>query len=81
MRLPRAEFFLWGNTTPTPARQNRAAACQILQQKLDERLISFQHPARIMTKDTAKALVIIIAALGVLVVLLLWANHLRPHGI
>jgi hypothetical protein len=34
-----------------------------------------------MTKDTAKALVIIIAALGVLVVLLFWANHLRPHGI
>jgi hypothetical protein len=38
-------------------------------------------PARAMTKDTAKALVIIIAALGVLVMLLLWANHLRPHGI
>jgi hypothetical protein len=34
-----------------------------------------------MTKDTAKALVIIIAALAVLIALLLWANHLRPHGI
>jgi hypothetical protein len=34
-----------------------------------------------MTKDTAKAIVIIIAALAVLVILLLWANHLRPPGI
>jgi len=32
-----------------------------------------------MTKDTQKALAIIIAALGVLVGLLFWANHLRPH--
>jgi hypothetical protein len=32
-----------------------------------------------MTKETQKALVIIIAALGVLVILLFWANHLRPH--
>jgi hypothetical protein len=36
--------------------------------------------SRPMTKDTAKALVIIIAALTVLVMLLFWANHLRPHG-
>ena len=34
-----------------------------------------------MTKETVKALVVIIAALGVLVLLLLWANHLRPPGI
>jgi hypothetical protein len=40
-----------------------------------------QHPTLDMTKDTAKAIVIIIAALAVLVILLLWANHLRPHGI
>ena len=32
-----------------------------------------------MTKDTQKALAIIIASLGVLVGLLFWANHLRPH--
>jgi len=32
-----------------------------------------------MTKETQKALAIIIAALGVLVILLFWANHLRPH--
>jgi hypothetical protein len=32
-----------------------------------------------MTKETQKALAIIIASLGVLVILLLWANHLRPH--
>jgi hypothetical protein len=32
-----------------------------------------------MTKETQKALAIIIASLGVLVVLLIWANHLRPH--
>jgi hypothetical protein len=32
-----------------------------------------------MTKDTQKALAIIIASLGVLAGLLVWANHLRPH--
>jgi hypothetical protein len=32
-----------------------------------------------MTKETQKALAIIIASLGVLVMLLIWANHLRPH--
>jgi hypothetical protein len=32
-----------------------------------------------MTKETQKALAIIIASLGVLVVLLIWANHLRLH--
>jgi hypothetical protein len=32
-----------------------------------------------MTKETQKALAIIIASLGVLVALLIWANHLRPH--
>jgi hypothetical protein len=32
-----------------------------------------------MTKQTQKALAIIIASLGVLVILLFWANHLRPH--
>jgi hypothetical protein len=32
-----------------------------------------------MTKETLKALAVIITSLGVLVVLLLWANHLRPH--
>jgi hypothetical protein len=32
-----------------------------------------------MTKETQKALAIIIAALGVLVILLFWGNHLRPH--
>ncbi len=34
-----------------------------------------------MTKETAKALTVIVAALALLVVLLLWANYLRPHGI
>jgi len=33
-----------------------------------------------MAKDTQKALLIIGAALVVLVVLLFWANYLRPHG-
>ena len=33
-----------------------------------------------MSKDTQKALAIILAALGLLVILLLWANHLRPHA-
>jgi hypothetical protein len=33
-----------------------------------------------MSKDTQKALAVIIGALLVLVLLLLWANHLRPHG-
>jgi len=32
-----------------------------------------------MKKETQKALAIIIASLGVLVILLFWANHLRPH--
>lgn len=32
-----------------------------------------------MTKDTQKALAIIVASIGVLVGLLFWANHLRPH--
>jgi hypothetical protein len=32
-----------------------------------------------MTKETQKALAIIIASLAVLVILLFWANHLRPH--
>jgi hypothetical protein len=32
-----------------------------------------------MTKETQKALAIIITSLGVLVALLIWANHLRPH--
>jgi hypothetical protein len=54
---------------------------QFSKTKLDERSVSFQHPALTMTKDTAKALAVIFAALGVLVLLLLWANHLRPHGI
>jgi len=36
-------------------------------------------PSFDMTKDTQKALAIIIASLGVLVGLLFWANHLRPH--
>ena len=34
-----------------------------------------------MEKDTQKAIAIIIGALLVLVALLLWANHMRPHGI
>jgi len=33
-----------------------------------------------MSKDTQKALAIILAALGLLVILLIWANHLRPHA-
>jgi len=32
-----------------------------------------------MTKETQKALLIIIGSLVVLVFLLIWANHLRPH--
>ncbi|PYI75981.1 MAG: hypothetical protein DMF04_09150, partial [Verrucomicrobia bacterium] len=36
-------------------------------------------PSLHMTKETVKALAVIIISLGVLVVLLLWANHLRPH--
>jgi hypothetical protein len=32
-----------------------------------------------MSKDTPKAIVIILVALGVLGVLLLFANHIRPH--
>jgi hypothetical protein len=32
-----------------------------------------------MSKDTLKAIVIILIALGVLCVLLLFANHVRPH--
>jgi hypothetical protein len=32
-----------------------------------------------MDKDTPKALAIIIGALIVLGVLLVWANHIRPH--
>jgi hypothetical protein len=34
---------------------------------------------RAMAKDTSKAIVIIVAMLGVLTGLLLWANHIRPH--
>jgi len=33
-----------------------------------------------MSKDTQKALAIILGALGLLIVLLIWANHLRPHA-
>ncbi len=32
-----------------------------------------------MSKDTPKAIFIIILMLIVLVVLLTWANHIRPH--
>jgi hypothetical protein len=32
-----------------------------------------------MSKDTLKAIVIIVVALGVLCALLLFANHIRPH--
>jgi hypothetical protein len=46
---------------------------------IDERPVPFHSGARYMTKETQKALAIIIAALGVLVILLFWANHLRPH--
>jgi hypothetical protein len=33
-----------------------------------------------MSKDTQKALAIIIGMLLLLTALLLWANHMRPHG-
>jgi hypothetical protein len=32
-----------------------------------------------MSKDTPKAIFIIIAMLGLLAGLLMWANHVRPH--
>jgi hypothetical protein len=32
-----------------------------------------------MSKDTSKAIFIIVVALGVLAGLLVWANHIRPH--
>jgi hypothetical protein len=32
-----------------------------------------------MSKDTPKAIFIILVALGVLCALLLFANHIRPH--
>jgi hypothetical protein len=32
-----------------------------------------------MAKDTPKAIVIIVAMLGLLAGLLVWANHIRPH--
>jgi hypothetical protein len=32
-----------------------------------------------MSKDTSKAIVIIVCALGLLAGLLTWANHIRPH--
>jgi hypothetical protein len=32
-----------------------------------------------MSKETAKAIAIILIALGVLAGLLVWANHMRPH--
>jgi hypothetical protein len=46
---------------------------------IDERPVPFHSGGRYMTKETQKALAIIIASLGVLVILLFWANHLRPH--
>jgi hypothetical protein len=46
---------------------------------IDERPVPFDSGGRYMTKETQKALAIIIASLGVLVILLFWANHLRPH--
>jgi hypothetical protein len=46
---------------------------------MDERPVPFHSGGRYMTKETQKALAIIIASLGVLVILLFWANHLRPH--
>jgi hypothetical protein len=46
---------------------------------IDERPFPFHSGGRYMTKETQKALAIIIASLGVLVILLFWANHLRPH--
>ena len=33
-----------------------------------------------MSKDTSKAIFIIVTALAVLLLLLLYANHVRPHG-
>ncbi len=33
-----------------------------------------------MSKDTQKALTIILLAIAVGVSLLVWANHIRPHG-
>lgn len=32
-----------------------------------------------MSKDTSKAIVIMVVMLGVLAALLTWANHIRPH--
>jgi hypothetical protein len=32
-----------------------------------------------MSKDTPKAIAIIIGMLGLLAGMLLWANHIRPH--
>jgi hypothetical protein len=46
---------------------------------IDERPVPSHSGGRCMTKETQKALAIIIASLGVLVILLFWANHLRPH--
>jgi hypothetical protein len=46
------------------------------------RLIGSSAPdcaAMSMSKDTLKAIVIIVVALGVLCALLLFANHIRPH--
>jgi hypothetical protein len=33
-----------------------------------------------MSRDTAKALVIICGMVTLLAALLVWANHVRPHG-
>ena len=47
---------------------------------IDENKISFQINRHMsISKDTLKAIIIIVIALTVLVVLLVVANHLRPH--
>ncbi len=38
------------------------------------------HHLRTMSRDTAKALVIICGMIAFGIALLVWANHVRPHG-
>jgi hypothetical protein len=70
--------FFWGTFFGLDARTSGSVKrrCRKI---IDERPFPFHSGGRYMTKETQKALAIIIASLGVLVILLFWANHLRPH--
>jgi hypothetical protein len=65
---------------PAPGQWFVASSRDDAQKFIDEPVIPFQSVRHMpASKDTPKAITIIVLALGVLAALLAFANHIRPH--